>query len=148
MELKYTYINSHSIPTAIEICVDVAIWYVKNHMFTLAPLILIQHHELHSSLPSFYIITSFSNSEKCSSHYPQWINSLLKCYSTQKAVSELPNHITAKANLPTNIQYICQFFLSLEWEKIVLCSKLLGPVSCHLLPPPPLLWLCFSFDIE
>lgn len=114
-------------------------------MFVLIPLILTQQLKVHSILPSFYMITSFSSSEKSRSHSSQRINSSFKCYSTQKAISELLDPTIVNTNLLTRVQYIFQVFLSLEGEKNSSVFEVTGASS---LLHPPLLWLCYSFEID
>lgn len=114
-------------------------------MFILVPLILTQQLKVHSILPSFYMITSFSSSEKSRCHSSQRINSSVKCYSTQKAISELLDPTIVNTNLLTRVQYIFQAFLSLEGGKNSSAFEVTGTSS---LLRPPLLWLCYSFEID
>lgn len=102
------------------------------------PPTLIQR-EVHCSLPSVSITMVSSNSGRCSSRYPQWINSFVKFYGTQKAISELLKHATAETILLSRSQYIFALFLSV-----------FQVIWAHSMPssPPMVYWFAFHFRLH
>ena len=128
------------------------VWYIwHTYMWTyfiVISQIPIQHHRVHSSLPLFLFVTSFSDSEKPGSQHQQCIYLFVQPYSIPKVVSELITHTPVRNKFTRSTVFVCILFIfrylsdSSKSQKPFFSPRYLG-WSCS--SPLPSVWSGYTW---